>query len=242
MLFDPPLEAVTLLRRYKRFLADVRRADGSEITVHCPNTGSMRNCVLPGQEQPALISDSGNPKRKYRHTLEALQVAHGHWAGVNTSRTNALVEEAVRAGRITELLPDTGVEREVCFGDSRFDLALGVRENPHTFIEIKNVTLGPGPDDADDGIIAFPDSVTERGQKHLQTLIQVVAEGKRAVLFFCVQHSGASAARPADEIDARYGALLREAAAAGVEVLAWRVSLTAEEFVLETPLPVKLTA
>jgi len=242
MLFDPPLEAVTLLRRYKRFLADVRRTDGSEITVHCPNTGSMRNCVLPGQEQPALISDSGNPKRKYRHTLEVLQVAHEHWAGVNTSRTNALVEEAVRAGRITELLPDTGVEREVCFGDSRFDLALGTRENPHTFIEVKNVTLGPGPDDADDGIIAFPDSVTERGQKHLQTLMQVVAEGKRAVLFFCVQHSGASAARPADEIDARYGVLLREAVAAGVEVLAWRVSLTAEEFVLETPLPVKLTA
>ena len=242
MLFDPPLEAVTLLRRYKRFLADVRRIDGSEITVHCPNTGSMRNCVLPGQEQPALISDSGNPKRKYRHTLEALQVAHGHWVGVNTSRTNALVEETLRAGRITELLPDTGVEREVRFGDSRFDLALGTRENPHTFIEVKNVTLGPGPDDADDGIIAFPDSVTERGQKHLQTLMQVVAEGKRAVLFFCVQHTGAGAARPADEIDPRYGVLLRQAAAAGVEVLAWRVSLTAEEFVLETPLPVKLTA
>jgi sugar fermentation stimulation protein A len=240
MRFDPPLEAVTLLRRYKRFLADVRRADGSEMTVHCPNTGSMKNCVLLGVEQLALISDSGNSKRKYRHTLEALQVAHGHWAGVNTSRTNGLVEEAVRAGRIPELSPLTGVEREVTFGDSRFDLALGERTQPHTFIEVKNVTLGPGPDDSDDGIIAFPDSVTERGRKHLQTLMQVVAHGHRAVLFFCVQHTGAIAARPADEIDGRYGELLRMAMSRGVEVLAWRVSLSAESFILEHSLPLQV--
>jgi len=240
MRFDPPLESVTLLRRYKRFLADVRRADGSEITIHCPNTGSMKNCVLPGVEQPALMSDSGNSKRKYRHTLEALQVAHGHWAGVNTSRTNALVEEAVRAGRIPELSPHTGVEREVTFGDSRFDLALGERRQPHTFIEVKNVTLGPGPDDPDDGVIAFPDSVTTRGQKHLQTLMDVVEQGHRAVLFFCVQHSGAAAARPADEIDARYGALLRMALTQGVEVMAWRVSLSEKAFVLENSLPLSI--
>ena len=240
MRFGPPLDSVTLLRRYKRFLADVRRADGSEITIHCPNTGSMKNCVLPGVEQPALMSDSGNSKRKYRHTLEALQVAHGHWAGVNTSRTNALVEEAVRAGRIPELSPHTGVEREVTFGDSRFDLALGERQQPHTFIEVKNVTLGPGPDDPDDGIIAFPDSVTTRGQKHLQTLMQVVEQGHRAVLFFCVQYTGATAARPADEVDARYGALLRMALAQGVEVMAWRVSLSEKAFVLENSLPLSI--
>lgn len=240
MQFDPPLERVTLLRRYKRFMADVRRQDGSEITVHCPNTGSMKNCVLPGVEQAALISDSGNPKRKYRHTLEAVQVAHGHWAGVNTARTNALVEEAVRAVLIPELDPCSGVEREVKCGDSRFDLALGERSEPHTFIEVKNVTLGPGPDDEDDGVIAFPDSVTERGQKHLQTLMQVVASGKRAVLFFCVQHSGASAARPADEIDRRYGELLREAKQSGVEILAWQVSLQPDEFMLVRNLPILL--
>lgn len=239
MKFDPPLETVTLLRRYKRFMADVVRADGSEITVHCPNTGSMKNCVL-GQPQQALISDSGNPKRKYRHTLEALQVAHGHWAGVNTSRTNALVEEAVRAALVPQLDPVDGVEREVTYGDSRFDLALGVRDDPHTFIEVKNVTLGPGPEDADDGVIAFPDSITERGQKHLKTLMDVVATGKRAVLMFCVQHSGAQAARPADEIDARYGELLRESVAAGVEVLAWKVSLSEREFSLTRAVPVLL--
>lgn len=240
MRFEPPLEAVTLLRRYKRFMADVRRADGSEITVHCPNTGSMKNCVLPGNEQPALISDSGNPRRKYRHTLEAVQVAHGHWAGVNTARTNALVEEGVRAGLVPDLSPDAGVEREVTYGDSRFDLALGPRDNPHTYIEVKNVTLGPGPDDADDGIIAFPDSVTERGQKHLLTLMDVVASGRSAVLFFCVQHTGARAVRPADEVDRRYGELLREAVARGVDVLAWRVGLVPACFALEQPLPVHL--
>ncbi|MCK0155332.1 DNA/RNA nuclease SfsA [Alcanivorax sp. S6407] len=239
MKFDPPLETVTLLRRYKRFMADVVRADGSEITVHCPNTGSMKNCVL-GEPQQALISDSGNPKRKYRHTLEALQVAHDHWAGVNTSRTNALVEEAVRAAIIPQLDPQDGVEREVKYGDSRFDLALGHRADPHTFIEVKNVTLGPGPEDTDDGVIAFPDSVTERGQKHLKTLMAVVASGKRAVLVFCVQHSGATAARPADEIDQRYGALLREAVDAGVEVLAWKVSLSPQDFSLTSSVPVLL--
>ena len=240
MIFDPPLERVTLLRRYKRFMADVRRADGSELTVHCPNTGSMRNCVLPGVEQAALISDSGNLKRKYRHTLEAVQVAHGHWAGVNTGRSNALVEEAVRGGRIAELSPASGVEREVACGDSRFDLALGPRAQPHTFIEVKNVTLGPGPDDPDDGVIAFPDAVTERGQKHLRTLMEVQASGRRAVLLFCVQHSGARCARPADEVDPRYGKLLREAVAKGVLVLAWRVRLAADCFELECPLPVRL--
>ncbi|WP_414430732.1 DNA/RNA nuclease SfsA [Alcanivorax sp. IL3] len=239
MKFSPPLEKVTLLRRYKRFMADVVRADGSEMTVHCANTGSMKNCVL-GEPQQALISDSGNPKRKYRHTLEALQVGHGHWAGVNTSRPNALVEEAIRAGRVDALSPDTGVEREVKYADSRFDLALGERSDPHTFIEVKNVTLGPAPDDTDDGIIAFPDSVTERGQKHLLTLMDVVASGKRAVLFFCVQHSGALAARPADEIDARYGELLREAVQKGVEVLAWKVALSPDDFRLEKPLPIQL--
>lgn len=240
MKFEPPLQAVTLLRRYKRFLADVRRPDGEELTVHCPNTGSMKYCVLPGVEQPALISDSGNPKRKYRHTLEAVQVAHGHWAGVNTGRTNALVAEAVLAGRVPELDPGDGVEREVVFGDSRFDLALGARAAPHTYIEVKNVTLGPGPDDPDHGEIRFPDSVTERGQKHLRSLMAVVRGGGRAVLFFCVQHSGARQAGPADHIDARYGQLLREAAAVGVEVLAWRTRMAPDGFELDAPVPVTL--
>lgn len=237
MKFDPPLEQAILLRRYKRFLADLRLPDGREITVHCPNTGSMKNCAPPGA--PVLYSDSGNPARKYRHTLEAVQVAHGHWAGVNTSRTNALVEEALRAKRIDGLKRFTSLRREVTFGDSRFDLAL---ENASgiTWIEVKNVTLGPADDEPDDGVIAFPDAVTERGQKHLLTLRDAVMDGHRAVLFFCVQHTGARLARPADEIDARYGELLREVSRQGVRVIAWKTRICAEEFVLEREIPVLL--
>ncbi|MDO6462183.1 DNA/RNA nuclease SfsA [Granulosicoccaceae sp. 1_MG-2023] len=238
MDFSPSLEHVILLRRYKRFLADVRRADGSEITVHCANTGSMKNCLLPAQA--ALISDSGNTARKYRHTLEAVQLAHGHWAGVNTARSNALVEEAIRAGLIPDLSPDSGVERELKFGDSRLDLALGPRDKPHTLIEVKNVTLGPAPDEHDNGLVAFPDAVTERGQKHLKNLIEIAASGRRAVLFFCVQHSGARQLRPADEIDPRYGELLREAAEQGVSIQAWKATLTPQCFALQMPVPVLL--
>lgn len=239
MNFTPALEPVTLLRRYKRFLADVVRADGSEITVHCPNTGSMKHCVL-GVPQAALISDSGNPARKYRHTLEAVQVAHGHWAGINTARANALVAEAILAGLVPELDAASGLAREVTFGDSRFDLVLGDRQHPHTFIEVKNVTLGPGPDEADSGLLAFPDAVTTRGQKHLTTLVEAVTSGRRAVLFFCVQHTGATCVKPADAIDPRYGELLRWALTQGVEVLAWRASLSATDFALTESIPLLL--
>ena len=238
MKFDPPLEEVTFLRRYKRFMVDVQCDNGEQITVHCPNTGSMKNCLFEGAR--ALISDSGNPKRKYRHTLEALQVAHGHWAGVNTGRTNALVAEAIRAGRLPELGDAATLRREVTFADSRFDLALELDSPRPTWIEVKNVTLGPAPDDRDHGLITFPDSVTERGQKHLRTLMEVVAQGGRAVLFFCVQHSGAKRAGPADDIDPVYGSLLREAGAAGVEILAWKTRISAQQFVLHKPLSVVL--
>lgn len=237
MKFDPPLARGRLLRRYKRFMADIIADDGRELTLHCPNTGSMK-CCTP-ELGAVLFSDSGNPKRKYRHTWEAVQVAHGHWAGINTGRTNALVTEAILAGRLPTL-PNDHVRREVTWGDSRFDLALGEGETPHTLIEVKNVTLGPGPDDEDHGVICFPDAVTERGQKHLRTLMQVVAAGQRAVLVFCVQHTGAREVRPADDIDPRYGALLREAHAAGVEVLAWRTRISPEEMVLDEAVPVRL--
>lgn len=238
MRFRPPLREGFLVRRYKRFLADVELDTGELLTLHCPNTGSMKHCQPAGA--PVLFSDSDNPKRKYRHTWEAVRVAHGHWAGINTSRTNELVEEALAAGLVPGLTATGGLHREVTWGDSRFDLALGDRTLPHTLIEVKNVTLGPGPNDPDDGVIAFPDAITERGRKHLQTLIEVVRGGGRAVLFFCVQHTGARAVRPADEIDARYGELLREAVARGVEVLAWRTVITPELFALDEAVPVAL--
>lgn len=236
MTVTSPLLPATLRKRYQRFLADVRLADGSEITVHCPNTGSMKNCVL-GREQAALISDSGNPARKYRYTLEAVEVAHGHWAGVNTGRANRLVEELIASRRVPGLNPADGLEREVSFKDSRFDLALGPRTEPHTFVEVKNATLGPGPAEPDTGLVTFPDAVTQRGQKHLRTLMEAAASGRRAVLFFCVQHTGATAFAPADEMDPMYGRLLREARAAGVEVLAWKAAISLTGIELVAPLP-----
>lgn len=236
MKFDPPLQQAKLIRRYKRFMADVELPDGSVITLHCPNTGSMKNCQPPGAA--VLYSDSGNPTRKYRHTLEAVQVAHGHWAGVNTARPNQLVAEAILEKRIPGLKRYTALRREVTFADSRFDMALDHADGTRTFIEVKNVTLGPAEDEPDHGVIAFPDAVTERGQKHLLTLMEVVRQGHRAVLLFCVQHTGAKAARPADEIDPKYGELLRKAVAGGVSVLAWRTNISPREFLLAEEVPI----
>lgn len=235
MKFDPPLRRGRLVRRYKRFMADIIDDDGRELTLHCPNTGSMKHCTP--ENAPVLFSDSGNAKRKYRHTWEAVQVAHGHWAGINTGRPNALVAEAIVAQRISGLSPE-GLRREVTFGDSRFDLASGGA--PDTFVEVKNVTLGGGEDEPDHGLIRFPDAVTLRGQKHLRTLMDVVAGGRRAVLFFCVQHTGARQVAPADDIDPAYGELLREAVSAGVEVMAWRTTISPTVFALDTPVPVVL--
>ncbi|MFN3714654.1 MAG: DNA/RNA nuclease SfsA [Alcanivoracaceae bacterium] len=240
MRFDPPLQQARLIRRYKRFMVDVELADGGVITLHCPNTGSMKNCQPQGAR--VLYSDSGNPARKYRHTLEAVQVAHGHWAGVNTMRTNALVAEVIEAKRIPGLKRYQSLRREVTFADSRFDLALDHATGKQTFIEVKNVTLGPAADEADDGMIAFPDAVTERGQKHLLTLMDVVRQGHRAVLFFCVQHTGAKKVRPADEVDPRYGELLRQASRQGVEIMAWRTHISPDQFRLDVSVPVVLTS
>lgn len=238
MKFRPPLQQGYLLRRYKRFLADVELETGEQVTLHCPNTGSMKNCQPEGAR--VLFSESDNPKRKYRHTWEAVQVAHGHWAGINTSRTNELVAEAVEAGLVPGLSATGGLHREVTFTNSRFDLALGARDMPHTWIEVKNVTLGPAAEEGDTGVLYFPDAVTDRGQKHLQTLIEVVRQGGRAVLFFCVQHTGARQVRPADHIDARYGELLREAAERGVEIIAWKTKISPTLFSLDRPVPVNL--
>lgn len=238
MKFDPPLQQANLIRRYKRFMADVELADGSTLTVHCANTGSMKNCQPTGAA--VLYSDSGNPKRKYRHTLEAVQVAHGHWVGVNTARPNQLVAEAILKKRIPQLASYTELRREVTFSDSRFDLALDHADGGVTYVEVKNVTLGGGEDEPDDGVVSFPDAVTERGQKHLTTLMEAVAQGHQAVLFFCVQHTGAKSFRPADEIDEKYGQLLRQSAAIGVTVMAWKTHISAAEFSLDQAIPVTL--
>ena len=225
----PPLIAATLVRRYKRFLADVLLDDGSEVTVHCPNSGSMKGCAAPGSR--VYISRSPNLKRKYPFTWELVQ-ADGYWAGINTGLPNRLVREAIEDGTVAELQGYATIRPEVPYGEhSRIDLLL---ENPgeRCFVEVKNVTL------VEDGRALFPDAVTTRGQKHLQELMRVVSEGDRGVIFFTVQRGDGNSVSPADTIDPEYGRLLRMALENGVEALAYRALVTPEEIRLTERLPV----
>ena len=233
MKFDPPLQSAVLIQRYKRFLADVKLDSGEQVTLHCPNTGSMKNCAESGWH--VWFSDSGNDQRKYRHTWELVQTDSGALTGVNTGRANALVKEAIAAAAIPSLQGYQQMRAEVKYGSesSRIDLLLDGSSGT-CFIEIKSVTLG----EATTGY--FPDAVTERGRKHLRELMQVVAQGDRAVLFFCVQHTGVECVRPADHIDPAYGKQLREAAQAGVEIMAWRWQLSAQGAWIEREVPVLL--
>ena len=209
----PPLIEGTLLRRYKRFLADVRLENGEVLTVHCPNSGSMKGCNRPNA--PCWISDSNNPKRKLRYTLEAVEGSEG-WICVHTGRPNGVVKEALDAGLIPlEGGAITGIRSEVRYGreNSRIDL-LVEQSDGRTFLEVKGVSL------AEDGLGLFPDARTTRGEKHLRELQSVVADGDRAALVFCLQRSDAHAVAAEDQIDPSYAAALTEARAAGVQVFA----------------------
>lgn len=220
MKFDLPLQEGVLIRRYKRFLADVRLPDGTELTVHCPNSGAMTSCSEPGR--PVFISDSQNPKRKLRHTLEMIHMGDA-WVGVNTANPNRAVTGFIEAGQIPELLGYDRLRREVKYGReerSRIDILLEDGENgrPRCFVEIKNSTLRSGEH------AAFPDAVTTRGLKHLVELEEVVANGERGVIFFFVGREDCLRMRPADEVDPAYAEALRRVVAAGVEALAYRMS------------------
>ncbi|MDH4580455.1 DNA/RNA nuclease SfsA [Pseudomonas sp. BN415] len=235
MRFAPALEEGRLLKRYKRFLADVETSSGEQLTIHCPNTGSMLNCMSAGCR--VWFSRSNNPKRKLPGTWEIAETPQGRLACVNTARANALVEEALQAGIISELAGFSALKREVGYGleNSRADFRLDYPAGP-AFIEVKSVTLGF------DGtpVAAFPDAVTQRGSKHLRELAVLAREGVRAVQLYCVNLSGVDAVRPAEEIDPAYAAALREAVAVGVEVLAYGVALTPEEVRVCRRLEVKL--
>jgi len=225
-----PLFPGTLQRRSQRFLTDVELADGSRVTAHTPNTGSMKQCAVPGH--PVLVSRSDNPKRKLPYTLELIRV-NGHWVDTHTHRTNRVVEEALVQG-VVEELSGFRVTPEVPFGDSRLDFGLE-KGAEKVLVEVKNVTLCCDP-----RVACFPDAVTTRGQKHLRELLRARREGCRAVIFFLVQRGEAEAFTPADAIDPEYGRLLREASAAGVEILAYRSIVTPLENQVGMRLPVVL--
>ncbi len=225
----PPLIAGRLIKRYKRFLADVLLEDGSIVTVHCPNSGSMKGCATP--DSPVFLSRSTNMGRKYPLTWELVQ-ADGCWAGINTGIPNRLTREAIEDGTVSELQGYDTIRPEVPYGEhSRIDLLL---EGPvgRCFVEVKNVTL------VENRRALFPDSVTTRGQKHLQELMRVVREGDRGVIFFTVQRGDGDSVSPADLIDPEYGRLLRMALDNGVEALAYRAAVTPDEIRLTERLPV----
>lgn len=214
MVFDPPLVPCTLLRRYKRFLADVRFASGEVATAHCPNPGRMLGCADPGSA--AMVGGSGNPGRKLRHTLEL--VHNGTcWIGVNPVLANAIAAEGILAGAVPELAGYPGLRREAAWGaGTRFDILLTGGRGEECYVEVKSATLA-----AADGCSAFPDAVTARGARHIRELLAVRASGHRAVLLFVVQRSDARRGfRAAEEIDPVYARALRQAHAAGLEVYA----------------------
>jgi len=223
-----------LLRRYKRFFADVETRDGRKLTVHCPNPGSMRGLIREGAV--VRCSRSDNPRRKLRHTLEMVRVG-STWVGVHTGRANAVAEEAIRSSLVPDLAGYRRLRREVADSlGSRIDFLLADHPaDPRpAWIEVKSVTL------AESGLARFPDSVTERGRRHALALANLVEQGARAALLFLVQRADCDRVAPADDIDPAYGAALREAAARGVEVLALGARVTPRAIRVIGTLPVLL--
>jgi sugar fermentation stimulation protein A len=231
MRFPSRLLRGTLIQRYKRFLADVRLADGSVVTAHCTNTGSMMGCKEPGST--VYLSRSNKEGRKLPYTWELVKVG-GTWVGINTMHPNKLVAEAIETGIITELYGFGAIRREVVTSPgTRLDLCLEGAQGLY-FVEVKNVTL------AVNGAAAFPDAVTERGTKHLKELMRLKKKGHRAAVVFVIQRSDCDRFRPADEIDGEYGLWLRKAIKAGVAALPYRARVSATEVVLTQRLEINI--
>lgn len=230
MRFASPLERGTLIRRYKRFLADVALDGGGVTTVHVPNPGAMLGLTTPGL--PVWMSRSPDPKRKLPLTLEMMQV-DGGLVGVNTMNPNRIAEAAIRRGDVAELAGYETLKREVRYDtDSRIDILLTDPDRPPCYVEIKNCHFLRQPDLAE-----FPDCNTVRGVKHLKALERVVEDGGRAVMLFVIQRMDASAFDTADDIDRAYGPALREAASRGVEVLCYDCHLNSDAISLNRALP-----
>ena len=231
MLFKSRLVRGTLVQRYKRFLADVRLANGEIVTAHCTNTGSMLGCKEPGSM--VYLSLSPNKGRKLAYTWEMIQIKRA-WVGINTLQPNRLVAEAIAAGALRELGGYEVIRREVkVSAHSRLDLCLE-GNNRCCYVEVKNVTL------LFDGAAAFPDAVSERATKHLKELIRLKRKGHRAAIVFVIQRGDCGYFRPADEIDPEYGRWLRRAVKAGVEALPYVARVTPKGILLTDRIEARL--
>jgi sugar fermentation stimulation protein A len=235
MRFTEPLIPATLVKRYKRFLADVMLASGEAITAHVANPGAMIGLAAPGSR--VWLSKSGNPNRKLPYSWELVEVDLGsglELIGVNTAHPNLLVAEAIAAGAVPELVGYPLTRREVKYGrNSRVDFLLEAPGRPACYVEVKNVHLMRRS-----GLAEFPDSVTARGAKHLDELAAVAAAGGRAVMLFLIQIGSAERFALARDIDPTYGAAFDRARAAGVEALAYRCVIDHAAIVLAGPVPI----
>jgi sugar fermentation stimulation protein A len=231
MQFSSPLIQGTLIKRYKRFLSDVQLTDGSIVIAHCPNTGAMTGCAEPGWK--VWLSPSTNPKRKLLYTWEVVLTDKQHWIGINTHKANVLVKEAVQENKIAELVGYANLKAEVKFGEenSRIDFLLTDFEKADCYVEVKSVTL------LDNNVGYFPDAKTIRGQKHLRELSLIASQGKRAVLLFCVQHSGIQSVQVAKQIDPDYAKELKQAMLSGVQILCYGCKINSEKIYINQSLP-----
>lgn len=222
MKFESKLVHGILIKRYKRFLADVELDDGSIVIAHCTNTGSMKSCLEVGAE--VFLSPAMDPKRKTKYTWEMIKI-NGDWVGINTGIPNKLAYEAVSQDLVEGLKGYTEVKREVTWEDSRFDL-MAKNEKEICFIEVKNVSLKEGD------FALFPDSVTTRGRKHLEALIRVKKSGMRAAMLYVVQRTDVQKFSTADTIDPEYGLTLRKAIENGVEVFVVQAKVLPHDIVI----------
>lgn len=234
MQFNKPLAKGILLKRYKRFLTDIETTEGSEITIHCPNTGAMTGCAEPGYK--VWYSDSENDKRKYRHTWELAQNFSQEFICVNTQRANLVAGDYLKAGKLTALAPIEALQPEQKYGsqNSRIDW-YGTCAGVPCYIEVKSVTLA-GADQQG----YFPDARSVRAQKHLQELIEMRQQGARAVVLYVVMHTGIKQVRAAAEIDPDYASLCKQAEAAGVEFYAIGCDIDETQISANVELPVNL--
>lgn len=232
MLLPTSCQTGTLIKRYKRFLADIRLADGQVLTVHCPNSGSMRGCSTPGSA--VLISRADNGKRKYAWTLEMVH-EQGVWIGIHTGRTNHLVREALENGVIDDFGPLRAIIPEVRVSDrSRLDFLLE-GDRGTAYLEVKNCSL------AENGIAFFPDAVTSRGSRHVHELVRLVEAGFGAAVLFCIQRGDATCCKPAAHIDPLYAEAVAWASSQGVRFLAYQAEVSPQAITITRRIPFFVT-
>ena len=228
----PELIPGTLVKRYKRFMADVKLADGEVVTAHCPNSGSMRECCEPGR--PVHLSFHDNPKRKLKYTWELIEMPTSI-VGINTLIPNRLVAESIETGLVSDLNGYDNVTREVKTSDNtRLDILLSSEDGNRCYVEIKNCTL------VKEGVASFPDAVTSRGLKHLVELSSLVSKGFRCVIFYVIQRMDAKVFQPADHIDPAYGRELRQVLKHGVEILVYDTRIDLKTIRLNRKIPYRL--